>query len=80
MADRSGRKYWIYFVPLSQILRNRPLPILMIQDPIRQIDEGNLLESPDAFAVTAARMGPATDHRPKKQSLRLRVWEPVVKA
>jgi len=78
MADRSGGRYWIYFVPLSQILRNRPLPIVMLQDPLQHIEAGNLIELPVSFAVTTARTDPATDQGPNARLPCLQVWAPPV--
>lgn len=53
VASQNGTRYWIYFVPLSNILEKRTLPILMICDPIMLIGSGKLFETPSLFVVNA---------------------------
>jgi len=53
VASDNGTRYWIYFVPLANILEKRTLPILMICDPIKLIGSGQLLETPSSFIVNA---------------------------
>ena len=53
VASENGERYWIYFVPLANILEKRTLPILMISDPIMLIGSGKLFETPSSFVVNA---------------------------
>jgi len=53
VASENGIRYWIYFVPLANILEKRTLPILMISDPVTLIGLGKLFEMPSSFVVNA---------------------------
>ncbi|WKZ32812.1 MAG: DUF3883 domain-containing protein [Thermodesulfobacteriota bacterium] len=53
MAFHHKNKYWIYFVPLADILEKRTLPILMIQNPVKLINFGRLSELASSFVVYA---------------------------
>ncbi len=49
-ADNNDR-YWIYFVPLANMLQNRIFPILMLNNPISLISSTKLIETPSSFVV-----------------------------
>jgi len=53
VASENGERYWIYFVPIANIIEKRILPILMISDPITLIGLGKLFETPSSFVVNA---------------------------
>lgn len=62
-AAEMGDRYWIYFVPLSDVLQDRSLPIFLIQNPVRWIERGALKEEPTSWRVTdPASSQLAADH------------------
>lgn len=62
VASVNSSRYWIYFVPLANMLEKRNLPILMLRSPATLISSGKLTETPSAFVVSAvnARISPRT--------------------
>lgn len=51
LASENNERYWIYFVPLANILEKRTLPILMLRNPAKLVKLGSLLETPSSFLV-----------------------------
>jgi hypothetical protein len=54
LALAARDSYWIYFVPLAQLLPADYCPVLMIRDPIGYIEAGALVETPASFRVTSS--------------------------
>lgn len=53
IATQAARLYWIYFVPLAQMIPNLLEPIVQICNPIAAIASGRLVEMPSSFVVEA---------------------------
>jgi hypothetical protein len=51
-AKDNPEAYWIYFVPLSDLLQDRTVPIFMIRDPIALIRSKRLSEAASSFLVS----------------------------
>jgi len=53
-AKENPAAYWIYFVPLSDSLQHRTVPVFMINDPIALIRSKKLTETASSFLVSEA--------------------------
>lgn len=52
LASDRRDAYWIYFVPFSNLLHNRTVPIWILRDPISLIRSGTLIEVPSSFTIS----------------------------
>lgn len=57
MASENRGRYWIYFVPLANVLQKRSLPIWMLRNPIALLRSGKLTEIPSSYVVLANAHG-----------------------
>ena len=53
MASENRDRYWIYFVPLANVLQKRSLPIWMLRNPIALLRSGKLTEIPSSYVISA---------------------------
>lgn len=70
VASENSSRYWIYFVPLSNILEKRTMPILMLRNPMTLIKSGSLLETPSSFVVSSGARAVALNNSGGGESLK----------
>lgn len=74
IASENSSRYWIYFVPLANILVKRTLPILMLRNPTNLIKIGSLSETASSFLVFSKRRLALNTHNDSIGREVLREW------
>ncbi len=54
-ANELRRRYWIYFVPFAASPKRKFCRVIMFSDPMEAIASGILVETPEAWVVTASK-------------------------